>query len=155
MGKVLVAYYSLDGATADMARQIQARCGGDIFELKPLKPYGKLTAYARGIPEIKTGVKPPLKNDADIAPYDIIFIGGPVWAFDVTPPVATFLSKHDFSGKTIAPFCTHQGMPLKYFEHFAKACKDAKITQGLALSLKTLKDKEAAAKAIEQWVKTI
>lgn len=45
----------------------------------------------------------------NIADYDIIFLGSPIWSGTIAPPVKTFLSGHDLSGKRIIPFVTHGG----------------------------------------------
>jgi len=78
----------------------------------PAKPYpasyGDVLAQARQ--ELKDNVMPELKSEApDLALYDMIFVGSPNWFNTITPPVMTFLSSRDFTGKTIVPFITHGG----------------------------------------------
>jgi flavodoxin len=56
------------------------------------------------------GFCPKLKfGDEPIDDYNTIFIGSPNWFRTLAPPVMSFLRKHDFSGKTVMPFCTHGG----------------------------------------------
>ncbi len=60
--------------------------------------------------EIDDNFKPPLKAKvSNMEQYDIVFIGTPNWYNTIAPPVASFISEYDFSGKTIVPFLTHGG----------------------------------------------
>ena len=43
---------------------------------------------------------------SDIADYDIIFLGYPIWFGTYAPPIASLLDKVDLSGKKVVPFCT-------------------------------------------------
>ena len=110
--KMLIAYFSHTGNTRAIARQIQEATGADVFEIVPANPYP--AAYgdvlARGRQELKDDLRPELKTAVpDLAPYGVIFVGSPNWFNTVVPPVMTFLSGRDFTGKTIVPFMTHGG----------------------------------------------
>ena len=110
--KMLVAYFSHTGNTRAIAQQIQAMTGADVFEIVPANPYPANygDVLARGRQELKDNVMPKLKSEVpDLAPYDVIFVGSPNWFNTVVPPVMTFLSGRDFTGKTIVPFITHGG----------------------------------------------
>jgi flavodoxin len=49
-------------------------------------------------------------------------------------PVFTFLESHDFSEKTIIPFCTHEGSGMGHSEKdIAKACPNAIVLKGIAI----------------------
>ena len=111
-GKILVAYYSYSGNTRFAAEQIQKNTGGTLFEIKPVKPYpadyNACVELAKR--EINAGVKPELAEKVkEFDKYDVIFVGTPNWWSTMAPPVLTFLSSYDFSGKTIIPFVTHGG----------------------------------------------
>lgn len=110
--KILVVYFSHSGNTRTVAEQITRSTGADLFEIQPQEAYP--TDYHSVVnqakKEINTNHRPALKNDVqDFDKYDIIFIGSPNWWSTIAPPVATFLERHDFSGKTIVPFMTHGG----------------------------------------------
>jgi len=72
---------------------------------------------------------PALKNQIDhVESYDTIFVGSPNWWNTVAPPVATFLSENDLSGKTIVPFCTHGGGGLgRISKDIAELCPQSTI----------------------------
>lgn len=132
--KILVVYFSHSGNTRVMAKQISEITGGDIHEIVPLKPYPKVyrAVVDQAKKEINAGVKPELKSKIDnIGSYDIIFVGSPNWWSTIAPPVATFLASHDFSGKTIVPFMTHEGTAMGRSEkEIAKLCPKATVLPG-------------------------
>lgn len=113
MGKnILIAYFSWSGNTRKIAELIHRETGGTIFEIQPEKPYPSSynATVEQAKREIQQGYKPPLKTKLDsIELYDTVFIGSPNWWSTIAPPVATFLSEYDFSGKSIVPFCSHGG----------------------------------------------
>jgi flavodoxin len=129
--KMLVAYFSHSGNTRVIAEQIKAITGGEIFEIKPVKNYP--SAYQAVVDqaekEINANYKPQLKSEAEnMDTYDVVFIGSPNWWSTIAPPVATFLSSHDFEGKTIIPFITHEGNRMgRSVSDIKKLCPAASI----------------------------
>jgi len=109
--KVLIAFFSYSGNTRAAAKQIQEKVGGDLYEIKPRKPYpsshNACVVIARK--EIKSGTAPALAEEKDITGYDIIFLGSPNWWGTMAPPVLSFIKKNNFAGKTVIPFFTHGG----------------------------------------------
>ena len=107
--KVLVLYYSQTSNTKTVAQEIATKVGADIEEIIPIKPYdGDFQAtIERCNQERMQGVKPEIKPiAADLAKYDVIFIGYPVWFGTFAPPIAAFLDQVDLNGKKVVPFCT-------------------------------------------------
>ena len=107
--KVLVLYYSQTATTKTVAQELATKLGADIEEIVPVTPYdGDFQAtIARWQQEREQGVLPELKPiEADLAQYDVIFLGYPVWGGTYAPPVAAFLETADLSGKKIVPFCS-------------------------------------------------
>jgi flavodoxin len=105
--------------------------GGTIHEIQPEVPYP--SSYDEVVDqaekEIEAGYKPALRSTVDrVASYDTIFVGSPNWWSTIAPPVATFLSQYDLSGKTIVPFCTHGGGGLaRIGKDIAKLCPQSTI----------------------------
>lgn len=135
--KVLVVYYSRTGNTRTMASYIHEIVGGDIFEVQTVNPYPdeyKATTE-QAQKELKSGFKPPLKaRVADMAAYDVVFIGSPCWWGTICTPVISFLSDYDFSGKPLVPFMTHQGSGLgRTMSHVEELCPNSTVIQGLAV----------------------
>lgn len=107
--KVLVLYYSQTSNTRAVATEIATKLNADIEEIVAVNPYdGDFKATInRCIVEREQGTVTEIKPlSADIANYDVIFIGYPVWFGTYAPPIATFLANTDLSGKKIVPFCT-------------------------------------------------
>lgn len=107
--KVLVLYYSQTSNTKTVAQEIATRLGADIEEIVAVNPYdGDFQATIdRCTEEREEGIIPEIKPiAADLASYDVIFLGYPVWFGTFAPPVAAFLEKADLSGKKVVPFCT-------------------------------------------------
>ncbi|MBO7481103.1 MAG: NAD(P)H-dependent oxidoreductase [Bacteroidales bacterium] len=107
--KVLVLYYSQTSNTKAVATEIATKLNADIEEIVAVNPYdGDFQATIdRCIVEREQGTVTEIKPlTSDVANYDIIFIGYPVWFGTYAPPVATFLANTDLSGKKIVPFCT-------------------------------------------------
>ena len=110
--KILVAYYSWSGNTKEVANAIHEQVGGDLFEIQTVEAYP--TEYkattVQAKQEINDGFRPKLKsNVADMAQYDIVFIGSPNWWGTIAPAVSSFIESYDLNGKTVIPFITHGG----------------------------------------------
>ena len=134
MNKILIAYYSYSGNTGKIASLIQKQTGGTLFEIIPVSPYpaGYNEAVKQAKTEIRASFHPELKTKTDnIESYDIIFIGSPNWWSTIAPPVASFLSEYDLSGKTIVPFCTHGGGGhASLFRDTAALCTHSDVSKG-------------------------
>jgi len=149
--KALIAYYSLSGNTRDIAQKIQKLTGGIIFEIKPLSAYPNNYDEVVNIAQVEKehNTKPELIDNGDISFYDTIFIGTPVWWYTFASPIRTFLTEHDFTGKTIIPFCTHGGGgESSTFKEIEELCPNAIIKNGFVSYENTAKLPE-----IENWLR--
>ncbi len=107
--KVLVLYYSQTSNTKAVAQEIATKLNADIEEITLVNPYNSdyQATIERSRKEREQGITPEIKPlKANIAKYDVIFLGYPIWFGTYAPPIATWLEKVDLSGKTIVPFCT-------------------------------------------------
>jgi hypothetical protein len=98
---------SIGGLTASPTRAIYAVCPGSI----------------------KTPMVDDMLAQGWIVMEDMtVFIGSPNWWDTIAPPVATFLSEYDLSGKTIVPFCTHGGGGLgRIGRDIARLCSQSTV----------------------------
>ena len=113
--KILIAYFSHSGNTRALAGQLQKTVGGDVFEIVTAEPYPDeyrpTTVQARR--ELDENRRPALTSKVeDMAAYDVIFLGYPNWWGTMPMAVFSFVEQYDLSGKTIVPFCTHEGSRL-------------------------------------------
>ena len=107
--KMLVLYYSQTSNTKAVAQEIANKLNADIEAIEAVTPYGTdyKATIERSKKEREKGITPKIKPvKANIAKYDVIFLGYPIWFGTYAPPIATWLSKVDLSGKKVVPFCT-------------------------------------------------
>lgn len=166
--KVLVAFFSHTGEnygvgniskgnTHVVAEMIAEATGGKLFEIAPVKEYPKTydacTEVAKKEKEAKA--RPAVKADINVEDYDVVYIGYPIWWGDMPMPVYTFIEKHDWKGKTVIPFCTHEGSGLDGTEQYiAEVCKGATVKKGLAIQGTTAQnDREQAKKTVGEWLR--
>jgi flavodoxin len=108
----LIAYYSHSGNTQKIAEQIKELVGGTVFRIEPVEKYPRSYQEVLKVSkiEIENGIRPPLKEKVEnFERFETIFVGSPNWYSTIAPPVTTFLSEHDLSGKCVIPFVTHGG----------------------------------------------
>ena len=108
MSKTLVAYFSASGTTKHAAERLAAATGSDLYAIKPAVPYTSADLnwqdkQSRSSVEMNDpSSRPELADaDADIAAYDRIFLGFPIWWYTAPHIIRTFLESYDFAGKTI------------------------------------------------------
>lgn len=130
-GKILIAYFSHTGNTEEVAQVIADYTGGDLAEIQRAEEYGDLEEEAEA--EILEGIHPEIIVSVDnIEEYDTVFVGYPIWWDEAPAMIATFLADHDFSGKTVIPFCTSASDDIGNSLHiFSELCPDAEIAEGL------------------------
>jgi flavodoxin len=149
--KYLIAYFSRSGNnyaggrivnlpvgnTEVAAKMIKEITDGDLFRIEATKAYPEdyhlTTEVAQQ--ELRANARPKLTGHLDnTASYDVIFLGYPNWWGTMPMPVFTFLEENDFFGKTIVPFCTHEGSGMgQSLSDIKKLCPQSTITDGLAI----------------------
>lgn len=116
--KTLVAYFSAGGVTAKAAQKIAAATGADIFEIKPQIPYSEKDLNWRNplarCNKEKIGKKDvPIEGKiGDIAPYERVYLGFPIWYYGAPNIIETFLKQYDLSGKQLVLFATSGGSDM-------------------------------------------
>jgi len=119
MSKVLVAYFSPTGTTKKVAQELAQIENADLFEITPQEPYtaadmdwrdtSSRSTVEMNDPNARPAMAGKVENMAD---YDTVLIGFPIWWGREPSIVDTFLDAHDLSGKVIVPFCTSGGNGL-------------------------------------------
>ena len=112
----LVAYFSATGVTAKAAAKLAKAVGADIYEIKPEVKYTKadlnwMNKHSRSSVEMNDkSIRPAIiTDDIDLAPYDTIYLGFPIWWYVAPTVINTFLEAYDFAGKRIVLFATSGG----------------------------------------------
>ena len=138
MNKKLVAYFSASGSTARLAKQLAEAAGADLYEIRPAVPYTSAdlnwqNKQSRSSVEMSNHSSRPELADknADIAAYDTIYVGFPVWWYIAPTIINSFLESYDFSGKKIILFATSGGSGFgKAVENLKPSAPDAEIIEG-------------------------
>jgi flavodoxin len=138
MSKKLVAYFSASGVTAKLAKRLANAVDADIFEIKPEKPYTTAdldwtNKKSRSSVEMSDkSFRPAVAEKLDnIADYDTIYVGFPIWWYVAPTIINTFLEQYDLTGKTIIPFATSGSSRMgKTNSELAPSCKGAILKEG-------------------------
>ena len=153
---VLVLYYSQTSNTKTVAQEIATRLNADIEEIVPVEAYdGEFEAtIQRCMKEREEGVLPEIKPlTSDLAKYDVIFLGYPIWFGTYAPPVAAFLSQVDLSGKKVFPFCTFGSGGLESsVKDLTEKQPNAMIMPGYGVRAARM---DAVPKEVEHFLKSI
>jgi hypothetical protein len=138
MGKTLVAYFSASGATKKLAQRLASATGSDLFEIVPETPYTSAdldwqNKKSRSSVEMNDKSSRPsvVSNVEDIAQYDTVYVGFPIWWYTAPAIINTFLEQYDLSGKMIVPFATSGMSPIgKSASDMRPSAKGAKVLEG-------------------------
>lgn len=137
LSTTLVAYFSRSGNTRVVAGLIHRALGADLFEMQAARPYPEdyLATVEQARRERDNGRERALASKvSDIARYETVFLGFPIWGETVPPVVRTFLSAHDLSGKVLVPFITHGGYGLGNSRAvLARAAPKSQLQQGFTM----------------------
>ena len=116
MNKTLVAYFSATGTTKAAAQRLAKEKNADLFEIAPAVPYTSADLdwrdkQSRSTKEMQDKTsRPAIKGRCEnIADYDTVWIGFPVWWYTAPTIINTFIEAHDLSGKVINVFATSGG----------------------------------------------
>jgi flavodoxin len=152
--RILIAYFSHSGNTRVTANQIQAQLGCDIFEINSVNKYPADydTVVEQAKSELQNQLRPKLVASVDnMQAYGVVFLGYPNWWGTIPMPVASFLSEYDFSGKTIAPFCTNEGSQMgRSVDDIKKLCPKATVADGLAIRGSSVKNTQSD---VAKWLR--
>jgi flavodoxin len=168
--RILIAFFSRKGSnfvngsekeleagnTEKIAKIIQREVGGDLFEIVPAIPYSN--DYKECVEQAKaekaSSARPALKNHVKgIEDYDVVFLGYPNWWGTCPMPVLSFLETTNLKGKTIIPFCTHEGSTALYSDaDIAASAKGAEVLKAAAFNGTYLKD---ATPTVKAWLNSI
>ena len=104
--KILVIYFSETGNTQKLAKLISDKVGGDFIRIETEKVYP--TDYNELVDDAKkekeNDDRPKLKTlNINLDDYDTIFIGYPIWWYQMPMAMYTLFDNYDFADKTIIP----------------------------------------------------
>ena len=149
------------GNTAKVAKELAAQTGDDTWEIKEVDAYP--VAYTPCIElakkELRDKARPAIQGEVpDLAQYDEVYLGYPNWWGEAPMIVYSFLDKAKIDGKTILPFCTHEGSGLgSTARKLAAAYPKAKVElKGLSLYGHVAQNEpESVKSAVTKWLKQL
>ena len=158
MSKILVAYFSASGVTARLAKNLAEAAKADLYEIRPAVPYTDADLNwqdknSRSSVEMKDkSFRPAIADtNANIADYDTILLGFPIWWYVAPTIVNTFLEAYDFSGKNIILFAT-SGM-----SGLGNSAKELKVSVSDTTVIKDGKrfDTNTSVSELQKWVESL
>ncbi len=163
---ILVAYFSLAGEqyevgviekgnTEIVAEMIAESTGADIFKIEAAAEYPATYEELLEVSRQEADTPPEIAGTVEnMAGYDTVFIGYPIWWGDTPTIIKVFLQSYDFSGKTIIPFCTHGGSGLAGTERMISGlCPDSTIGEGLAVRGSVAQnERDSARESVIEWL---
>ena len=154
--KVLVAYFSATGTTKRVEQNLAKATGGDLYEIKPLKPYTNADLdwtdkNSRSSIEMKDHKsRPEIVDDGfSVKEYDTVYLGFPIWWYIAPTIVNTFLEKQDFSNKKIILFATSGG------SRFGKTIDNLKpsVSSSTTIIEGDILNSNPSVEDLKEWVK--
>ncbi len=156
MKKILVAYFSASGTTKKAAALLAKAANADLFEIEPKTPYSAAdldwtNKKSRSTLEMNDPAsRPKIGNHLEnLADYDVVFLGFPVWWYTAPTIIKTFLESYDFAGKQIVLFATSGGSGLGRTESALKACAPNAVWKGGKLI------NGATESSLKSWVESL
>lgn len=154
--KVLVVYFSHTGNTRTIAGYIHNAVKSDLVEIKTADTYTDDydTLLAQVRQEVASSYCPPLSTQInDIASYDVIFIGYPIWVETAAPPIRTFLTTYNLAGKTVVPFCTSGTSSAEASYRLVRSlCPQSTVLEGIQIRRGTY---DTALERVGAWLQKI
>lgn len=157
MSKTLVAYFSASGVTARLAKNLAQAVDGDLYEIVPAQRYTSADLnwndkHSRSTIEMNDKKsRPEIASSVDnMAQYDTIFVGFPIWWYEAPRIIQTFLESYDLSGKTIVPFATSGGSSMgKTADILKSSCPNATVLAGKRWN------STASVQTLSDWAKNL
>jgi flavodoxin len=106
----LIAYYSMGGHTRNLAHELRDVMGADIEEIKEPHPRHGIVGLARALVDAVARREPPIEPaEGDPRNYDVLLVGGPIWAGRMAAPVRSYVKRYAVAAPHVAFFCTEGG----------------------------------------------
>lgn len=156
--KALIIYYSLEGNVKLLSETIANEIGADILSLKLKQEIkaGSFMKYFWGGKQVVMKETPELESiNLNIADYDLIILGTPVWASNYAPAIRSFLFNHEIINKKVALFCSHESGPGKTLINLQDALPNNIIIKTIDFFAPLKKNQEETLIKAKVWAKSL
>lgn len=158
MEKTLVIYFSVYGTARKLAMEVARQLNAKLVEIVPEEPYDANRNHYRFLlrraqKEQAEDQRPVIKNQLPIAEYDRIYLGYPIWCYNLPMIIRTLFEQYDFSGKTIMPFNTNMGSrDGGTYVTLQRLASQAQVLPGLPVEMNEAENN--TSEIIEQWLES-
>ncbi len=150
----LIVYFSESGNTERVANTIHGLVGGDVARIVSVIPYPNSDTDKTYVAkrEQESDARPEYEDlGVDVADYDLVFLGYPIWWGGMPMVVYTFLENNDFNGKVIVPFATYGKSGLgNTVNEIRRIARGATVTEGLGMT--SADAKKDHVEAVKAWL---
>jgi len=152
--RICILYHSETGNTRHVAQHIASACSAErLIEILDRTTYTRLTGYAsrcsKAYSESLTPISP---GTIDVAPFDLIIMGSPIWAFKPTPVIHAAVNVlRGYTGKPVIGFFTHGGMPGSAEKIFTRWCEQRwlKVAGTVSIHKKEIEDEKKTGEILK------
>jgi flavodoxin len=150
--RVLICWFSRTGNTKRVVDVLQAQLRADLFEIKVDADYNGLIGVFRTIWHSLRKARPALTSALpDFAKYDAIVVAGPVWGWDIPPPLVSFLAAADFGGRPVVPLGTARSTMGGFVESLGASVRNGKFIKNVGFIAPEKEAAESLAEKVKWW----
>jgi flavodoxin len=150
--RVLICWFSRSGTTKRVVDVLLSQLNADMFEITVDADYKGVIGLFRSLWHCFCKTRPALTRAVpDFSKYDAIVIAGPVWNWDLPPPLASFLAAADFGGRPVVPLGTADSNMGKYVENLGASLKNGKFVRSAGFTAVGKETRESLAEKVKVW----
>ncbi len=153
-----VIFYSLNGNTRRLAGLIASAARAEVIELAPVmkQPAERSLEHIWSSTTVTVPEEPVLRSmERDLAPFDLLYIGTPVWAGGAAPPLRTFLKGREFFRRNFALFAGYSGRTGKVFQDLRGYLTGGEVLGEIGFREPLEQDQSDLEERIDRWVREI
>lgn len=141
------------GSVQYMATVISETTGADMARIRTAIPYAENfdELAERADQERQNNVHPEITVPIDdFNSYDVVFVGYPIWWYQMPMAMYSFFDEYDFTGKTLIPFSSHGGSGWSgTVDDIAGMEPNATMVDGYSISRNSV---AGSADGIREWL---
>jgi flavodoxin len=151
--RILICWFSRSGNTKRVVDTLQPFLRADLFQIKVAADYNGVTGLFRSLWHCLRRTRPALTTPPpDFSKYDVVVVASPVWGWNVSPPVASFLAACDFAGKPVVPLGTCQSNMGKYVENMGASLRNGRLIRKAGFTAVEKETEQSLTSKVMSWV---
>jgi flavodoxin len=151
--RILICWFSRSGNTKRVVDTLQPILRADLFQIKVNADYSGAAGLLRSLWHCLRRTRPALTvRPPDFSKYDVVVVASPVWSWDVSPPVASFLAACDFAGRLVVPLGTCGSNMGKYVENIGASLRNGRLVRKEGFAAVEKETEQSLTKKVMSWV---